>query len=115
MGESTDIVLKKPLDKMTAKELRELCINNIPQITGASGMDKETLVAAVKGALGFSTDKDNKSPSPYKEQIWALKRQVRTLRQEKNAISTEQRQERNRLRRKINHLKKRTRRLAAAT
>lgn len=114
MGESTDIVLKKPLDKMTAKELRELCINNIPQITGASGMDKEALVAAVKEALGFSTGEDNKGPSPYKEQIWALKRQVRTLRQEKDAIPAARRQDRNRLRRKINHLKKRTRRLASA-
>jgi hypothetical protein len=113
MGESTDIILKKPLHKMTAKELRELCINKIPQITGASGMDKEALVVAVKEALGFKTD-ENKGQSPYKEQIWALKRQVRALRREKDGIPAKQRQDRSRLRRKINHLKKRTRRLAAA-
>jgi hypothetical protein len=113
MSESSDIVLKKPLDKMTAKELRELCIDKIPQITGASGMDKEALVVAVKEVLGFSTDEGNKGPSPYKDQIWALKRQVRSLRQEKDQIPANQRQDRNRLRRKINLLKKRTRRLAA--
>jgi len=50
---------------MTAKELRELCISQIPQITGASGMDKEALVVAVREALGFSTDEENKGPSPY--------------------------------------------------
>ncbi|HDQ41885.1 MAG TPA: hypothetical protein ENN39_12785 [Desulfonatronum sp.] len=114
MTEPSDIVLKKPLDKMTAKELRELCINKIPQITGASGMDKEALVVAIKEALGFSTDEESKGTSPYKEQIWALKRQVQTLRQEKKQVPSDQRQLRNRLRRKINHLKKRTRRLASA-
>lgn len=114
MSEPSNIVLKKPLDKMTAKELRELCTNNIPQITGASGMDKETLVAAVKEALGFRTDEGKKRPSPYKEQIWALKRQVRVLRKEKDQIPTSQRQNRDRMRRKINLLKKRTRRLASA-
>lgn len=114
MAEQSEIVLKKPLDKMTAKELRELCISSIPQITGASGMDKEALVAAVKEALGFSTDEENKGASPYKEQIWALKRRARELRKEKEQVSADQRQVRNRLRRKINLLKKRTRRLAAA-
>ncbi len=114
MSEETNIVLKKPLDKMTAKELRELCISKIPQISGASGMDKDALVAAVREALGFSTDKDHKGPSPYKEQIWELKRQVRTLRAEKNQLPSTQRKDRDQLRRKINFLKKRTRRLASA-
>ncbi|PTN37759.1 MULTISPECIES: hypothetical protein [Desulfonatronum] len=114
MSEEKNIVLKKPLDKMTAKELRELCISQIPQITGASGMDKDALVVAVREALGFSTDEENKGPSPYKDQIWSLKRQVRTLRTEKDQLPSTQRKDRNRLRRKINLLKKRTRRLAAA-
>ena len=114
MSEATDIVLKKPLDKMTAKELRELCISKIPQVTGASGMDKEALLVAVREALGFSTGEGNKGPSPYKEQIWAMKRQVRELRAEKDQLPGTQRKDRDRLRRKINVLKKRTRRLAAA-
>jgi len=114
MSDAMNIELKKPLDKMTAKELRELCISKIPQITGASGMDKEALVVAVKEVLGFSTDEDNKGPSPYKERIWALKRQVRDLRAKKNELPSSQRQDRNNLRRQINYLKKRTRRLARA-
>ena len=114
MSEASNIVLKKPLNKMTAKELRELCISQIPQITGASGMDKDALVVAVREALGFSKDEENKGPSPYKEQIWALKLRVRTLRAEKDQLPDSQRKDRNRLRRKINILKKRTRRLAAA-
>lgn len=114
MSEPSDIVLKKPLDKMTAKELRELCISKIPQITGASGMDKESLVVAIKEALGFSTDDDSKGTSPYKEQIWGLKRQVRALRGERDQLPPDNRKDRDHLRRKINKLKKRTRRLAAA-
>ncbi|TVQ98919.1 MAG: hypothetical protein EA399_09025 [Desulfovibrionales bacterium] len=114
MSEAVNIVLKKPLDKMTAKELRELCISQIPQITGASGMDKDALVVAVREALGFSDDEENKGPSPYKQQIWSLKQQVRTLRAEKEQLSGAQRKDRDQLRRKINLLKKRTRRLAAA-
>lgn len=115
MNDPSEIVLKKPLDKMTAKELRDLCINKIPQITGASGMDKEALVVAVKEALGFKTDDDSKGTSPYKEQIWGLKRQVRALRSEKDQLPPGSNKERDRLRRRINQLKKRTRRLAAAT
>ena len=48
MSEEIKLELKKPLDKMTAKELRQLAIDQIPQITGASGMDREQLLAAIK-------------------------------------------------------------------
>jgi len=103
--------LKKPLDKMTAKELRELVINKLPMITGASGMAKEEIVAAIKEAFGLS-DADGKKVSPYKTQIHALKREIRDLRTKKT--ETAERKQREIIRRKINKLKKRTRRLAAA-
>ncbi len=42
----------KPLDKMTANELRELA-KAIPEITGVHGMKKAELLAAVKEASGI--------------------------------------------------------------
>lgn len=105
-----DLGLTKPLDKMTAKELRALCLAKIPAIVGASGMSKEDLVARIKEIFGIS-DEDG-SISPYKEQILTIKRQIREMRLKKQA--TEDRKERDVLRRRITKLKKRTRRLARA-
>ena len=44
MSEGLQLDLKKPLDKMTAKELRELVLKQIPQVTGASGLGKDELL-----------------------------------------------------------------------
>lgn len=102
--------LTKPLDKMTSKELRALCVAKIPAIVGASGMSKEDLVVKIKELFGISTEEGG--VSPYKEQILGIKRQIRELRLKKK--STEEHKERDVLRRRINKLKKRTRRLARA-
>lgn len=102
--------LKKTLDKMTAKELRQLCLAKIPSVVGASGMGKEELVAAVKEKLGIVDEPGQ--VSPYKEQIFTLKRTIRSLREQKTASPA--RKDRDILRRRINKLKKRTRRLAKA-
>ena len=56
MSDEIKLELKKPLDKMTAKELRQLVIEKIPQITGASGMDKETLLASIKEVMGITDE-----------------------------------------------------------
>lgn len=106
-----DLGLKKPLDKMTAKELRQLAMDKLPQITGASSMSKEELVARIKELFGISDD-EGKTVSPYKKQISALKKEIKDLRARKAEIDG--RKEREYIRRKINKLKKRTRRLAAA-
>lgn len=105
-----DLGLTKSLDKMTAKELRALVVEKIPMITGASGMDKDQLVAAIKEVFGM-TDEEG-SPNPYKGQISSIKREIRELRAQKADVSA--RQDRDELRKKINKLKKRTRRLAKA-
>ncbi|MGE4291971.1 MAG: hypothetical protein AB7E32_07160 [Desulfovibrio sp.] len=102
--------LTKTLDKMTAKELRALCVAKIPGITGASGMSKEDLVVRIKEIFGISDEEGG--VSPYKDQILTIKRQIRELRLKKQA--SEERKERDVLRRRINKLKKRTRRLARA-
>ena len=103
--------LKKPLDKMTAKELRQLCIDKLPMITGASGMDKDELVAKIKEVFGMADEEGNKV-SPYKAQISGLKKDIKGMRVQKKELTS--RKEREAIRRKINKWKKRTRRLAAA-
>jgi len=102
-----ELGLTKPLEKMTTKELRTLCINKLPMITGASGKDKDELVATIKELFGIV---EEQAVSPYKKQIGELKRQIRALRAKKDAL--ENRTQRDRVRRKINKLKKRTRQLA---
>ncbi|MBU1003212.1 MAG: hypothetical protein KKE73_11930 [Proteobacteria bacterium] len=102
--------LKKDLNKMTQKELRELCIEKITQITGASGMTKEELLPAIKEVLGIEEEEVPKSP--YKEQIFASKQEINALRSKKSG--TTERAQREIIRKKINKLKKRTRRLASA-
>lgn len=109
MADDITLDLKKPLDKMTAKELRDLVINQIPSISGASGMDKETLVKEIKSALGITEEEG--AASPYKTQILAMKAQMRDMRAKKVAEGAS-RKDKDVLRRKINGLKKRTRSLA---
>ncbi|WP_419778551.1 hypothetical protein [Maridesulfovibrio sp.] len=100
--------LKKPLEKMTTKDLRQLCMNKMPLIAGASGMDKETLISNIKEYLGIVEEEG--AVSPYKDRILTIKRKMRETRIEKKAA--EGRKERSQLRRKINRMKKQTRALA---
>ncbi|EGB14698.1 hypothetical protein DND132_1490 [Pseudodesulfovibrio mercurii] len=104
-----ELGLTKPLEKMTAKELRALCMDKLPMISGASGKEKEVLVQEIKEVFGIV---EEEQISPYKKQIHEIKRQIRALREKKSA--TEDRTQRDRIRRQITKLKKRTRRLARA-
>jgi hypothetical protein len=97
--------LKKTLDKMTAKELRQLVMDKIPQITGATGMDKDQLIAAIKEEEGVKTN-------PYKAQIHDIKSEIRSMREQKAKATA--RKDKDILRKRINKLKKRTRRLSRA-
>jgi len=101
--------LKKPLEKMTAKELRQLAIDKIPQITGASGMSKEELLYSIKDLCGL-IDKD--SVSPNKEEIWSIKKEIKQLQAQKEQLPKTDRAEREKMRQRIKRLKNRTRRLA---
>ncbi|OEU64974.1 MAG: hypothetical protein BA863_11590 [Desulfovibrio sp. S3730MH75] len=104
------LALKKPLNKMTTKELREICINKMPLIAGVSGMDKDTIITNVKEFLGIVEEEG--AISPYKDQIFTIKGQIKTMRDDK--VKIESRKDRNLMRRKINKLKKRTRAMAKA-
>lgn len=102
--------LKKPLEKMTAKELRELAMNNFPQITGASGMEKEELIHSIKEICGLL--EEDSDASPYKEQIKNIKKEIKDLKAQKAELSAEERQKKEKIRKKIKKLKRQTRRLA---
>ena len=109
---------EKPLEKMTAKELREMALG-LPGIEGVHAMKKEELITAIRAAKGIT------EPEPKKEKhvvakkekvvltVPQLKQKVKELRakreglvQEKNVKMAEI------LRRRISRLKKRTRRAA---
>ncbi|HIC91754.1 MAG TPA: transcription termination factor Rho [Syntrophaceae bacterium] len=99
---------EKPLEKMTAKELREMALS-IPEIVGVHGMNKEELLAAVKKARGIEDVVKKKSHASIRD----LKKKIRELK----AKREEARKNRDRklvdvLRKRISRLKKMTRRAA---
>ena len=55
MGKTKKEAKEKPLDKMTAKELREVAMT-IPEIVGVHGMNKNELISAVKKARGIAEE-----------------------------------------------------------
>ncbi|MGB5158031.1 transcription termination factor Rho [Desulfobacterium sp. N47] len=66
MGSKKKAVKEKPLDKMTAKELRELAINT-PGVTGAHGMNKDELISTIKEARGIVEAPSEKSNATVRE------------------------------------------------
>ncbi|MHC1713311.1 MAG: hypothetical protein AB9872_14280 [Solidesulfovibrio sp.] len=115
MSDGLQLDLKKPLDKMTAKELRELVLKQVPQITGASGLGKDELLVQIKGVLGIGGEEGTKT-SPYKTKILSMKSKMRDLRAKRTDVAGDAaRKQKEIIRRQINKLKKRTRRLAKAS
>jgi cysteinyl-tRNA synthetase len=109
---------EKPLEKMTAKELREMALG-LPGVHGVHAMKKEELIAAIRAAKGITElePKKEKIVIAKKEKvvltIAQLKQKVRELRAKREEIL----QQRNWkmaeiLRRRISRLKKKTRRAA---
>ena len=109
---------EKPLEKMTAKELREMALG-LPGIHGVHAMKKEELITAIRAAKGIT------EPEPKKEKhiivkkekvvltVAQLKQKVKEFRakreellQQKNLKMAEI------LRKQIGRLKKKTRRAA---
>jgi cell division protein FtsX len=109
---------EKPLEKMTAKELREKALG-LPGVHGVHAMKKEELIAAIRKAKGITEvePKKEKLVVAKKEKkvytIAELKQKVKEMRQKKE----EALQQRNWkmaeiLRKRISRLKKKTRRAA---
>jgi hypothetical protein len=99
---------EKPLDRMTAKELREVALK-IPEITGVHGMNKGELLSAIKEARGIVDDKAKKSGVSTRQ----IKKKIQELRVLKaQASENKDKAEAKTLRRRISRLKKKTRRVA---
>jgi hypothetical protein len=110
--------LEKPLDKMTATELREIA-KEIPGVTGTHAMKKEELLAVIKKDRGIKEEKPAKKKKIKTEKptlnVKELKARIIQLREEKDAARKGKDRKRvDILRRRINRLKKQTRKVAGA-
>ncbi|KPJ99181.1 MAG: hypothetical protein AMJ60_05895 [Desulfobacterales bacterium SG8_35] len=110
---------EKPLDKMTVVELREVAKQEIPDITGVTGMKKDQLLEAVKEARGIvdeapATKKKKKTAGPKKEMtVKDIKQEIVRLRAERETLRQENDKKKLEIiRRRINRLKKMSRRAA---
>ena len=108
MGVKKKETKEKPLDKMTAKELREVG-KTIPEITGVYGMNKAELISAVKKARGIEEATGKKTDSSVRE----IKKKIKALKaQRAAALNNNDKKMVKIYRRRITRLKKKTRRAA---
>jgi ribosomal protein S18 len=108
---------EKPLEKLTAKELREMALG-IPGIQGVHAMKKEELIAAIRKAKGIPEEpKKEKKIVAKKEKVVLttaeLKKKVKELRQKKEeALQQNNWKMVEILKKRISRYKKMTRRAA---
>ena len=109
---------EKPLDRMTAKELREIA-REIQGVAGVHAMKKEELLAVVKEHRGIKEEgpvrkKKKKTARPAPD-VKGLKKRITQLRREREVASEERdRRKVSIIRRRISRLKKQTRKVAQA-
>ena len=109
---------EKPLEKMTAKELREMALG-LSGIHGVHAMKKEELITAIRAAKGITEPEPKKEKKVFAKEekviltVAQLKQKAKELRgkreellQQKNVKMAEI------LRKRISRLKKKTRRAA---
>jgi len=109
---------KKPLDKMTAIELKEVA-KEIPGVTGVHAMKKEDLLNIIKEYYGIEEETPSKGKKKMVQKqavsVKELKAKIVELRGKKAAVQgSKDRKQANILRRRINRLKKQTRKAAQA-
>ena len=106
MGSKKKEAKEKPLEKMTAKELREVG-KQIPEITGVYGMNKAELISAIKKARGIIEDITAKPDASVRE----IKKKIRLFKANReNALDNNDKKMADIYRRRIIKLKKKTRR-----
>jgi hypothetical protein len=101
---------EKPLEKMTATELRKYALE-LGEIVGVHGMNKEELLAAIKKVQGIKEEEKKKAEPVTVRQLKEKAKELRTKKLEAIAAG-EPRKKINVLRRRVNRLKKRTRKAA---
>lgn len=107
MGKKEKAVKEKPLDKMTATELRAIAME-LPGITGAHGMNKPELLESIKKAKGVEEAPSKKSRSDVS--VRSLKVKIKELKKQKTACAGEDNKKMTDIfRRRISRLKKRSR------
>lgn len=108
MGKKKKETKEKPLEKMTAKELREVG-KQIPEITGVYGMNKAELVSEIKKARGITEDLPKKSDSSVRE----IKKKIKALKAVREVTINDNDHKMTEIyQRRIKKLKKKTRRAA---
>ena len=108
MGGKKKEAKEKPLEKMTATELRTMA-SEIPEITGVHGMNKAELVGAIKESRGIVDEGGKKSTKKVRE----LKAKIRELKAKRQqSLDSEDDRMAGIYRKKIIRLKKKTRRFA---
>ncbi len=110
-----DLELEKPLDKMTAPELRQVA-KEIPGMTGVHAMKKADLLDAIKEYQGIKDKepkKKKKKVGKVKLSVKEMKDKIAQLKKEKeSARQASDRKKVDVLRLRINRLKKKTRKVA---
>jgi FtsZ-binding cell division protein ZapB len=106
---------KKPLDKMTAIELREVAME-IPGVTGAHAMKKEELLPIIKKYYGIEDETAGKGKKKVKKAaatVHELKTKMTQLKEKRKEVrAAKDRKQTDILRRRINRLKRKTRKTA---
>jgi hypothetical protein len=110
---------EKPLEKMTAKELKEMALG-LPGVHGVHAMKKEELIAAIRAAKGITEPEPKKEKHiiAKKEKVILtasqFKQKVRELRVKREELLQQRKWKMAEiLRKRISRLKKMTRRAAA--
>ncbi len=115
-GGEEQIDEKKPLDKMTVTELREIA-KDIPGVTGVIAMKKEEVLALIKEYRGITDEEPPKKKKGEKIKTGLsakeLKEKAAKLREDKKTISGAKNKKKVAiLRKRINRLKKQSRKVA---
>jgi hypothetical protein len=101
---------EKPLDRMTATELRKYALE-LGEITGVHGMNKEELLAAIKQVKGIVDEGKKAAKAVNMRELKQKVKELRALKAEAYAAG-ESNKKIAILRRRMNRLKKRTRKAA---
>ena len=108
---------EKPIDKMTAPELREIA-KEIPGVTGVHAMKKAELLAVVKEARGIEDEAPKKKRVKATKKVYTvkeLKGKIAVLKEEKKkARGAKDGRKVDELRRRISRMKKLSRKVAQA-